>query len=510
MALQFALAATVLICISYNSAFGQSGMPRQPEQPTTPEPVQGQSYAPLGDSGYKVPIPVIRMKSIVGEKPSSKKPNGPVAPAPPEGAPEAGKIPPAEVQRLPFQHDDAAHEAKTPVEPPRVEMKPTREAPPVTTPRASGNQTRKNEVHGAAGGPVKGAPAEAPQPVEAPAAKETVGPRESPKPTEVRSSRREQTSSPGPGRTAPAKEEESTLSAPLAPREAIEPLPPLKKEILRRATEPALPSLLEGRPSKSSARPLTLSPTEADDLADPRGWIQLEPRKEPESIPGLEPEPLREPAQPDLHSRPETPSPPELQPETGPVRETQPAPVKEPPTKESIPAQPSSQESKEQPEPEDQAPPKEEVLPAVRESIPSPLGNDALDSREVRDYLQQTAPILEEISLLMARAPSLTVEDYDPADPNTAAIPKEIQVRMDAIKRDLQILDSKTFAIIPPTKYTRFHSLIRESITQTHKACDAILSYLADNKQESLQKAKEHVLRARDLIQRTRERGEQT
>ena len=109
----------------------------------------------------------------------------------------------------------------------------------------------------------------------------------------------------------------------------------------------------------------------------------------------------------------------------------------------------------------------------------------------------------------MARAPSLTIADYDPSDPNAPAVPKEVHLKMDSMKRKLQILDSKTFAIIPPQKYAPFHSLIRESIAETYQACDSIVDYLDSSRTEALKSVRDHLLKARELIRRTRERSKQ-
>ena len=83
-------------------------------------------------------------------------------------------------------------------------------------------------------------------------------------------------------------------------------------------------------------------------------------------------------------------------------------------------------------------------------------------------------------------------------------VPKEIYLKMDSMKRELQNLDSKTFAIIPPPKYGPFHAVIRESITETYQACDAIISYLNERNDENLQKVMEHLTKARELIRKTR------
>ncbi len=108
----------------------------------------------------------------------------------------------------------------------------------------------------------------------------------------------------------------------------------------------------------------------------------------------------------------------------------------------------------------------------------------------------------------MTRAPALTVSDYDPSDPNAPVIPRDVYLKMEAMKRELQVLDSKTFAIIPPSRYDKFHELIRKSIAQTHQACDAMIEYFNETKPENLQKVQNHLLKARELILRTRERTE--
>jgi hypothetical protein len=108
----------------------------------------------------------------------------------------------------------------------------------------------------------------------------------------------------------------------------------------------------------------------------------------------------------------------------------------------------------------------------------------------------------------MTRAPSLAIADYDPSDPNTPPIPKEVQLKMEALKRELQILDSKSFAIIPPKKYLTFHGLIRDSVAETHQACDAIIRYLQESNPENLRSVQEHLRKAKTLIQRSRERSD--
>ncbi len=94
--------------------------------------------------------------------------------------------------------------------------------------------------------------------------------------------------------------------------------------------------------------------------------------------------------------------------------------------------------------------------------------------------------------------------DYDPSQERPAAFRDDVYMKIEYMKRELQVLDSKTFAIIPPSKYTAFHSVIRDSITETYQACDTIMAYMRDPTSQNLQKMQEHLRRARKLIQMTR------
>jgi len=247
-----------------------------------------------------------------------------------------------------------------------------------------------------------------------------------------------------------------------------------------RMAAPGFPTLMDVEPVKEGLKTLPLERTEIDDMADPRLWIRLDPRREAEGI-AVEPEP----------------GPPI------PKEETRPEPVpEEPAPKETV------HEPLEQPvAPKENVPVEEPPsLPPAKESIVSPFGPQAAADPEVGSYLKVTAPILEELSLVMARTPSLTVADYDPSEANAPVFPKEMILKLDSLKRELQVLDSKTFEIIPPHKYVPFHSLIRQSITQTYQACDEIMNYFNDRDEQSLEKVRDHLLKARELIQKTRER----
>jgi hypothetical protein len=245
--------------------------------------------------------------------------------------------------------------------------------------------------------------------------------------------------------------------------------PAPKKEHLGRKSAPVIPPLLNLEPVKRPSKNTPLESIKAQDDADSKEGIPLEPRREPETTPGPEPEGSKE-----LLGPPE-PSQPPL---------TAPA-VEEPP------------------EPEPALPAIERPTPSPKEVLLSPLAQEALDSPEVREYLRETAPLLEELSLLMTKAPSLNIADFDPSDADAPIVPKAIYLKMDSMKRELQNLDSKTFAIIPPPKYGPFHAVIRESITETYQACDAIISYLNERNDENFQKIMEHLTRARELIRKT-------
>jgi hypothetical protein len=149
-------------------------------------------------------------------------------------------------------------------------------------------------------------------------------------------------------------------------------------------------------------------------------------------------------------------------------------------------------------EPREPAPP--EVI------LPSPLDSDARESIEVRDYLRATAPVLEELSLLITTAPTLAIANYDPTDHGGQAALKDVLLKLNSMKRALQILDSKTFAIIPPAKYAHFHTTIRQSIAQTNQACDSIITFLNGGKEDQLAKIHEHLSKAKELMQKTRSR----
>jgi hypothetical protein len=244
------------------------------------------------------------------------------------------------------------------------------------------------------------------------------------------------------------------------------PLP--RKEILGKKPAPTIPGLLEAAPVKEAQKPLPLKAQEGLSVAGPEERIPLGTRGEPEVIP----------------------------------RVTTGRPPFEVPKEETPALVRPRQEEKTAPK-EQLAPVEPFVLPP-KEAFQSPLDPDTPDTSEVKLYLRETAPILEEMSLLMTRAPAMSIGDFDPSEPNSPIFPKDVHLKMDSMKRDLQIIDSKTFAIIPPKKYERFHALIRDSITQTHQACDAIVNFMSEPTEVNLRAVQEHLHRAKELIQKTR------
>jgi hypothetical protein len=461
--------STVLIVFgSVIEGYAQSTV--QPGPSSSDGKDQEQAYAPLGESGYKVPIPEIRMNQILGGRPAKPKP--PVPESDESSSPQSNVVEPAE-KNEPEQSE-------------RLETSVTPELPRL--------------------------------PFD-PATRKTV-------PGSVEQKPRTEESSP----MAPPlpKENVSPLSAPIAPEDPMVARPP-KKEVLLKRTPPTIPPLLEAHPSKETLKSIQLKAQEPPS-SGPIENIPLGSRGEPEIIPKR-----------DIETKPVPVSSPETEPESkhGPVEpvidkpapkeRTLSAPSSEPEPHKLIPEDrpffvPSLEPDKSGPkertsivppmEPvQEQSIPKE-TLPGFappaappKEVLRSPLNDDIPDTPEIKYYLRDTAPILEELSLLMTRAPSMTTADYDPSDANAPLFPKDLQLKMDSMKRDLQILDSKTFAIIPPKRYEQFHGLIRDSITHTHQACDAILNYMAEPNEENFKLIQDHLFRARDLIQKTRVHG---
>jgi hypothetical protein len=426
-ALFFSLIISVS-CFALPSGFeaaAQTGAEAKTQAARTGGGSQHQTLAPIGNTGFVVPIPEIKMNRIIGDNPAQ-----PPTPTPPKEHPSVTPAP-----------------AREPL--PSEEVEPARPAEPPASP------TDQSDVHRLPFEPEQSGPA-----VEQP---------------------REHT----PTQKAPEKEYRSPLAQPPVVPEDTIAAPPPKKELLGKKTSPKIPPLLNLEPVKRASKATVLESIKAQDEADSKERIPLDPRRAAEVIPTSETPDHKEPVKEieeegpkELLPTPESASPSVAPPEAPPESEP----------RESIPSAPSI----EQP-----------AVPA-KEAMPSPLAEEARSSPEVKEYLKETAPLLEELSLLMTRAPSLNLADYDPSDADAPIVPKEIYLKIDSMKRELQNLDSKTFAVIPPPKYVPFHAAIRESITETYQACDAIISYLNERNDENLQKILDHLNKARELIKKTR------
>jgi len=283
-----------------------------------------------------------------------------------------------------------------------------------------------------------------------------------------------------PAQPSQEKTEKVPLLAPPAVPEDLMEAPPPKKEILKSKTAQKIPDIMNNQPGKGTLPAVPLDAAAVREIPT-QEWIPLNVRPEMETIspPHLEHKPAAE----TLPKETLTGSPPS---------------GAEKPEPESLPP------TEVKPEPEESAPVREQLPePPAAEELASPLASTAEMNREVKNYLMETAPILEELSLLMTRVPSLRIEDFDPSKADAPVVPNDVFVLMDSTKRALQVLDSKTFAIIPPPKYAKFHSMIRESITQTYQGCEAVMNFFKQNTEEDLGKAEDHLLRARELIQKT-------
>ncbi len=315
------------------------------------------------------------------------------------------------------------------------------------------------------------------------------------------------------------KESEDRAELPWRPPIAPElmgdpPVPP--KEIFKKKAV-SIPTILESKASPKAGTPKIEKDSFRELQVTPE-QLPVASRNEPERSPDpvVSNETVQTKSHTNVASQPEIARPEMSEPSPEPGFRPMQAPT-EPPTEKMVDKQPaqSDDDDKQQepiissnpPEPE----PKPDKVPetATRHAslIPTPLDLDARTSRAARDYLRETAPILEELSILMTRVPVLPIADYDPSDQNAALFPKEAYLKLDAIKRELQILDSKTFSIIPPAKYTVFHGLIRESITATYQACDSIISFFNERTPSNYQTIMDHLQKARDLIKQTRTAG---
>ena len=420
---------------------------------------QGGSSAPLGDSGYVVPLPEIKLRSIFGDKPSAPPEEKSQEKPAEEKQPKASEETPIP-QKVEEDSQPAAESSIQPDQP----VEPDRSVKPV-------------------------------QPVE-----RTEEPEES-KPGAPSTEKAEEKPAP-----VPDDEFHSPLvQPPSAPEDAYQQevsLPP--KEILKAKTGSPLLPTLEISPVKTVSKHLPLEYSLLPETSDQSESVALAARRDPLVIPMIEE--TKEESE-DTHHQPtestegsETVPQPTLASKPQPELLKRPEPELRAPEPEFHPMEIPKEEAKE----EQQI---ARIIP--REIIASPLDDDAITSPEVKTYLKEAIPVMEELSLLMTKVPSLNIDDYDPSALDETSLPKDLSTRMEAMKRELQVLDAKTFSIIPPLKYSEFHSIIKQSISETYQACDALGAFLAENHPDQLKKAHEHITKAGELIRKTRERPRQ-
>ena len=591
----FVVSTVLMVLACPAGAFGQAASP--PNASASGVGNHDQPYAPLGQSGYRVPLPEIKLNQIVGGQRPKQKPTRPeadesAAPQPETPGPteksepeqpdqrETSVVPGA--PRLPFDHATLKRGPRAiPEKGPAEESSPASPLPkesvfPLAVPAAPEDlmvaRPPKKEVFG------KRIPPGAPPLLEAQPLKQTLktiplkaqeaprsGPVEGiplgargdpeivpaaepePEPAPAVSAPPEPELSPIPKERTPVPAESYQDKQSAKERAPVAPLPEPKPDMSTPKERPPLAAPIpepnpDVLPPKESA-PLVPSPEPKPDVSTPEESAPVAPLPEPKPAISTPMEratpvaPLPEfkldvstpmeratPVAPLPEFKLDVPSPKERIPlvpspepkshkstarETAPIvalPKSEPEPEKTHP-KEITPSEPSVEPADEQSIPKEGLPTFDRSVPPPKEVLRSPLYQEAPDTPETKHYLRDTAPILEELSLLMTRAPSINVTEFDPSDANAPLFPSDLQLKMDSMKRDLQILDSKTFAIIPPKTYEQFHGLIRDSISQTHQACDAILNYMAEPNEENFKTIQEHLFRARQLIQQTHSHG---
>jgi hypothetical protein len=471
---------------------------------TQPEVAPGR----IGNSGYVVPVPEIKIKSIIGNQPLKKpepetrpvkkttpveRPSAKEPPASPESEPEFDQPPPSAKSSV-----VAPAKKRGPVIGPREEVPVQEQVNRLPFDPAYSTGTGTTKSHG--------------EDIHNQNMKRPVVPASDQLP-----SRHLDRSGVQPAVEAvPKKRPEIPVASSRGASEKTIKPPPIKKEVLMKGEVIVRgPKLLVAIPVKEASKTSPLERMTVDLGESAVEGISLAKRAQPEALPTESvqspkklanlsppetavPEPAPKPAPPEP---PRTESPVSKPKATAPpVKHALPEVAKETP---SEPVQPPKKPANLGP-PAPNIPSVKKPSPPPRVRIVSPLDRDALQSREAKDYLTRISPILGELSLLMARAPSLVIADFDPSDPNAMIFPKEIYVKIDSMKRELQILDSKAFAIIPPKKYATFHSMIRKSITQTYQACDALINYFNERSDENLRNMRDHLMKARELIRSTR------
>ena len=252
----------------------QQNGPRRPAPQRPPVVRSGQDSATIGNSGFKVPIPEIKMRRIVGEQPRRKAPQPPkkeVRPTPQapsrssSSKEEMAESP--QVPRLPFEPADtrpAVGPRKT--SPRDAQESPAEPAPPASEPElpALPPAEELTETHSPPHPPPHEEPpshtrGESAVPPERPPSTErqepTPGPElETTSPKAHRPAPDETERRRPPGEDTVQEEVSSVLPVPpAAPEDAVESLPPPEKEILKLKASPAPPAMLRVSPLKGTA-----------------------------------------------------------------------------------------------------------------------------------------------------------------------------------------------------------------------------------------------------------------
>ncbi len=507
------VSVTMLVCgVFDNPANAQAPKGSTPELPSMGS-APGSSSATIGGTGFNVNIPEIRMNRIIGE-PAPKK-----APVEPRRGPVSSPKKESEIQPL---HPDQAKEQLTrpgPI-PMRLPFDSQYRKPPVEEVREV--PPPKEEIK------PEPAPVQiAPEVVDRPRLKfsppktryRLPDPEEEP-PTETQKEQIPETPIADKPQTSekPRHEPHSPpFREPIAPVNITDSLPEPNKDIIIKRMIP-LPHIYEVDAAKDNIKSLPVESQVFGQKGVEPDQIPMESRRAPLVVEIEEPQPLvppkeeivpqvkeHEAPQVKEHEEPKLTEPVKHQPMTPPETEQaftvippkEQKPVVE--TKETKPETVVAPIIKEAPQHVEQppAPPKEK--------IPSPLDEDSVITPELRKYLKETAPILEELSLLMARTPSLSIADFDPSDMQAPLIPKEINLKMESMKRELRILDSKIFSIIPPQGYAQYHDLIRQSINHTYMATEAFINFFNQSRVEDLNQVRENLAKAKEFIHRTTE-----
>lgn len=492
------LFSAIFECCAFAQGLREAG-PELPSMISGP----GNSSATIGGTGFKVPIPEIRMNRIVGDTPPKKEPTetkrGPVsspqeiyqsAPLHPQGPKEQQMERPGPIpMRLPFDSRHRKHEEEPlqDIPPIREDIRLESEVTPTVPETAERPSYRIT--------PPK-TPDRQPEPTvietPPPAPKEQVAPLERPQPRPQERQRSEPHSPP--------------FREPISPVNITESLPEPTKEIIPKRMI-ALPNMIEVEAVKDTIRSLPIESVAIGQSQSETDLIQTENRRAPLVVeieePKAMPERKEEPAPPSImREETELATPPIYQPMTPPEpgHGISVIPSKEHKTIiETTPEKEAPVTTRESPQQIEQP-----VAPQ-KERIPSPLDEDSTMTPELKRYLRETAPILEELSLLMARTPSLSIADFDPSESHTQTLPKEINLKMESMKRDLRILDSKIFSIIPPQGYAQYHDLIRQSINHTYMATEAFINFANQSRMEDLSQVRDHLAKAKEYIHRTLE-----